>query len=170
VHTTEPRLDERPERRYAGVRTDVTMDEMAEAIPTLIEEVEAWLAARGVAPAGAPFVRYHVIDMAGPLDIEVGFPVDEEVVGDGRVGPGALPAGRYASLVYIGAENGIAGNAALIDWAAEAGIAWDAYESPRGHGFRGRVETFLSDPAEEPDPARWRTEVAILVASRRAAI
>ena len=45
--------------------------------------------------------------------------VDERVVAD------ILPAGRYASLVYTGIENGIAGNAALLNWGAARGLVWD---------------------------------------------
>lgn len=163
---TAPRLEPRPEQPYAGIRVDLTMDDLQAdmVVPGLIAEIEDWLTRHGVTPVGPPFIRYHVIDMAASLDVEVAFPTDGVVAGDGRVEPGALPAGRYAALVYTGIEHGVAANRALIDWAAEHGIAFDDYGSERGHGFRGRYETFLTDPADESDPSRWRTEVAILVA------
>ncbi len=48
----------------------------------------------GITPAGRRFLRYHVIDMAGEMDIEVGAPVATPLPGDDRVRPGLLPAGR----------------------------------------------------------------------------
>jgi effector-binding domain-containing protein len=163
---TAPRLEVRPEQPYVGIRADLTMDDLQAdtVVPGLIGEIEGWLARHGVTPVGPPFIRYHVIDMAASLDVEVGFPTDGVVAGDGRVEPATLPAGRYAALVYTGAEHGVAANRALIEWAAEHGVAFDDFASERGHGFRGRYETLLTDPADEDDPTRWRTEVAILVA------
>ncbi len=51
------------------------------------------------------------------MDIELGVPVASALPGNGRIAPGVIPAGRYASLVYTGIENGIAGNGVLIGWA-----------------------------------------------------
>lgn len=85
------------------------------------------------------------------------------VAGDGRITAGEIPAGRYASLVYTGPD-GIPGNAALIGWAERQGVQWDRWDDPRGDAFRSRVEYFLTDPAEQPDPDQWQTEVAIRLA------
>src|SRR3989442_5201799 len=35
-------------------------------------------------------------------------------------------------------------------------------------GERARYESYLTDPAEEPNPAKWGTEVAIRLADRQA--
>lgn len=157
-----PRIDHREALPYMGIRAHVTMADLAgDVIPTLLDEVFAWLGREGIDPGGAPIVRYHVIDMAAELEIEVAVPVRDTVPGDGRVAPGTMPAGRYASLEYRGADDGVAGNRALIEWAAQAGLGWDDFESERGHGFVGRYETLLTDPATESNPADWVTEVAI---------
>src|SRR5690242_394821 len=107
---TEPKVEDRPAQPYMGVRTLATMDELPTAIPQGLDTVFAWLGQQGVAPAGPPFIRYHVIDMERQLDIELGVPVAPGVDGDERVAAGVLPAGRYASLVYTGVANGIAAN------------------------------------------------------------
>lgn len=159
---TEPKLEDRAEKHYAGIRTQVTMREMGSGIiPQLYDEVMGWLRSQGLEPAGSPLLRYYVIDMAGKLDIEMGWPVAAPVAGNGRVNAGVLPAGRYASLIYTGVANGIAGNAALIGWAQERGITWDRWDTSQGDAFCARVETELTDPADEPDMAKWETEVAI---------
>lgn len=161
---TEPTLEDRSAQPYVGIRTQATMQELPVVIPQLLGEVFAWVGKRGVGPDGPPFIRYHVIDMAAQLDIELGLPVASSVPGDGRVVGGMLPAGRYAALVYTGVENGIAGNAALLDWGAAQGLAWDRWTTERGDGFGARLESFLTDPEDEPDPAKWETEVAIRLA------
>jgi effector-binding domain-containing protein len=165
MKATEPKLDDRSEQHYMGIRTQVTMQQMGSGlIPQLLDEVFGWLGDQGVAPAGPPLIRYYVINMEGNLDIELGVPVASALSGNGRIAPGVIPAGRYASLVYTGVENGIAGNGVLIGWAAANGIAWDRWDDANGDAFRSRVEYFLTSPDEEPNQAKWETEVAIKVA------
>ena len=162
MKTTEPKLDDRTEQPYMGIRTQVPMEEMGSGlIPRLHGEVMSYLKKQDVAPAGAPFIRYWVINMPGLMDIELGWPVASALPGDGRVAAGSLPAGRYASLIYTGIMNGVAGNAALLDWGAQQGLAWDSWSSDAGDAFGARYETFLTDPDDEPDMAKWETEVAI---------
>jgi effector-binding domain-containing protein len=160
---TKPTLEEREAQHYVGIRTQVPLKDLKKIIPAFLDELFAWLRKEGIAPAGAPFIRYHVIDMAGSMDVELGVPVASAVAGDGRVAPGMIPAGRYAALVYSGVT-GIKGNNALLDWAAKTGIRWDRWKDPRGDAFGARVEYFLTDPAEEPDRKKWETEVAIRLA------
>ena len=162
---TEPKLEDRKELPYMGIRTQVPMEQMGSGlIPRLHGEVMAWLKQHGVEPAGAPLLRFHVINMPGKMDIELGWPVASVLPGNGRVSAGAIPAGRYASLIYTGIMNGIAGNKALLDWGAEQGLVWDTYASDHGDGFGARYESYLTDPADEPDMAKWETEVAIRLA------
>ncbi len=158
---TEPKLEDRAEQPYIGIRTQVPMQELPTVIPQLIGEVADWLGKQGIAPTGAPFIRYHVIDMPGRLDIELGWPIANALSGGGRVAPGILPSGRYASLVYTGVQNGMKANAALLDWGARQGLKWDQWAAKNGDAFGARFESFLTDPKEEPDSAKWQTEVAI---------
>lgn len=161
---TEPKVEYRDELRYVGIRTKAAMRDLGTVIPRSLDEVFGRLGEWGVEPAGAPFIRYHAIDMESELDVELGVPVATTAPGDERVRPGVLPSGRYAALVYTGVENGVAANAALLDWGAGRGLAWDTYASPDGDGFGARLESFLTDPDEEPDMAKWETEVAIRLA------
>jgi effector-binding domain-containing protein len=161
---TEPKLEDRPEQPTVGIRTQVPMKAFKKIIPELLGEVFAWTRQHGVVPVGPPFMRFHVINMAGNMDVELGVPVASGVPGDGRVAAGAIPAGRYASLVYTGVRDGIKANAALLDWGAAQGLVWDRHDTATGDAFAGRYESYLTDPDEEPDPKRWETEVAIRVA------
>jgi effector-binding domain-containing protein len=161
---TEPKLEDRTEQRYVGIRTQVPSRELPTVIPQLLGEVFAWLEKQGIAPAGAPFIRYYVINMEANLDIELGVPVATAVSGNGRVAGGVLPTGRYATLIYTDIRKGLEGNKALVDWAKTNGIKWDRWDDKNGDAFRSRVEFFLTDPANEPDQAKWETEVAIKLA------
>lgn len=163
--TTEPKIDNRTEQIYAGIRQNVTPQEMGgNIIPELIGEVAGWLKQHGIEPQGAPFMRYYVIDMANTMDVEIGFPVAKPITGDDRVKPGVLPAGRYASLVYTDVTKGYEGNGVLIGWAEKNKIQWDRWDDPKGDAFRSRYEIFIDGPEDDPDPTNWRTEVAIKVA------
>jgi effector-binding domain-containing protein len=166
--TTEPRVDDRPAQPYVAIRTLVTMQDLgAGVIPQLHGEVMAWLKGQGTAPAGAPFIRYLVIDMERQLEVEIGWPVASAMRGNDRISAGSIPAGRYASLVYTGLDQGIAGNYELLKWGAKRGLVWDKTETEKGDAFGSRYESFLTDPADEPDTARWETEVAIRLADEQ---
>ena len=104
---TEPRLEDRGAQHYVGIRTEATLQEMgAGLIPRLLGEVLAWLEKQGVAAAGAPFIRYHVIDMESKLDIELGVPVATTLAGDGASPPAFFrPAGmRHSSTPGLRTE------------------------------------------------------------------
>lgn len=161
---TPPKLEDRTEQSYLGIRTPAGMREMSKVIPKVLGELFAWLDTNGVAPAGPPILRFHVIDMAKKMDIELGVPVSGNVSGDDRVKPGVLPAGRYATTVYTGVKNAVKANAALIDWAQKQGLQWDRWDEETGDAFRSRYETFLTGPEDNPDNKTWETEVAIKIA------
>jgi hypothetical protein len=67
---TEPEITELPGRPYAAIPASVTMETIGTVVPPLNGEVFGWLAARGIAPAGPPFWKYNVIDMARNLEVE----------------------------------------------------------------------------------------------------
>src|SRR5215212_1430442 len=99
---TEPQVEQRDAQPYVGIRTQATIPQLPTMIPQLHEEVYGWLAQQGIHPAGPPFIRYHVIDMATQLDIELGVPVAQAVAGEDRIQGRTLPAGRYAALTHTG--------------------------------------------------------------------
>jgi len=161
---TDPQIEERTAQHYAGIRVQVPVQEFQVIIPQLIDEVVSWLGAYDITPDGPPLMRFHVINMDGKMDVELGVRVATVVSGDDRISAGVIPAGRYATLIYTGVENGIASNAALIDWAMRQGLVWDRWDTPDGDAFGARVEFYLTEPEDEPDPAQWETEVAIRLA------
>ncbi len=159
---TEVKIDERPAKPTLGIRVQTPFGGMFKVVDQLRKELSLWLKQKNVVPTGPFFLRYHVIDMAGEMDLEFGVLGVEGVSGDGRVIANAIPAGRYASLVYTG--GGYQGNRVLIEWAKANHIAWDRWDDPKGDGFRSRCETYLTDPKTEHRKTKWEIEVAIKLA------
>jgi uncharacterized RDD family membrane protein YckC/effector-binding domain-containing protein len=163
----EPTIVSRDAEPYLSIPVAVTMESIGPAIPQAYAKLSAWMSAHGVEPAGAPFVRYNLIDMERELQIEVGVPVRPGTAGDGPVLAGVIPGGRYASLTHIGPyEKLYDANAALQAWAAERGLAFEMSETPDGDRFGSRVEIYKTDPTLEPNPANWETEVAYRLADQ----
>jgi effector-binding domain-containing protein len=160
----EPQIQERAELHYAAIASTVAMDGISSAVDDAFPELFGWLASHGITPAGPPLIRYLVIDMAGELQLELAVPVAAPVTASGRIRPGALPGGRYAVLRHTGPYDGLlASNAALQEWAHEHGIEFDTWDTPAGSAWRGRAEHYLTDPSQEPDPAKWEVDVAYLI-------
>ncbi|MCB9133919.1 MAG: GyrI-like domain-containing protein [Anaerolineales bacterium] len=156
---TKIKIAQRPEQPTLGIRVQAPFRGMFKVVGQVKKELERWLKLRNVTPTGPFFLRYYIIDMDGEMDVEYGVFGVEGVYGDGRVTPGIIPAGRYASLVYTG--SGLQGNRKLIEWAKTNHIPWDRWDDPKGDGFRARYETFLTDPKIEPRKTKWEIEVAI---------
>src|SRR4029077_16430943 len=111
-----PEIVTRPEQPYAAIRVRVSMADLAAVVPPLNQAVFVRLGKQGTPPAGAPFWKYNVIDMAAKLEIEAGVPVAAAVAGDDRVVTGVLPAGRYATLTHVGHPSAlVAATGALLD-------------------------------------------------------
>ena len=125
-----PKIDTRSKQVYMGIRTIAPFKGMSKVIGRLSDALNAWMDEHKVKPSGPPFLRYHVIDMRGSMDIEFGFPVRKTLPDDGEVKAGVLPAGRYASLVYSG--GGVSGNRALIEWVRAQGLDFDRWDIQAG--------------------------------------
>ncbi len=166
---SEPVIVEHASQPYLAIRAVVPMTEIRGAADTLPAELAAWMQARGIAPIGAPFFKYNVIGSDG-LELEWGVPVAApgktgHVGGDSRVHAGTLPAGHYAVLIHTGPYSGLRdATATLLKWLADHHHRLDVRKTRVGEKFGGRFEVYLTDPRQQPDPAQWRTAVAIRLA------
>jgi effector-binding domain-containing protein len=159
-----PEITERPEQPYVAIRAHVTMQQLGE-VAHRIGDVFGWIASQGLAPAGAPFFRYIVIDMERQLEVEVGVPIQAVVDGDDQVISGVLPAGRYATVIHVGPPDSLMGaTGALLDWAAGQNLRWDMTVGDDGERWGARLENYLTDPGEQPDMTKWETELAFRLA------
>jgi len=162
---SKPRLEERAAQPYVAIRRTVKMGGVGRVLPPLLDEVLAWLQAERIRPTGAPFFRYWRTDMdANQFVVDVGWPIAEPVAGEGAIIGDTLPAGQYTVILNTGPFDDLfdAYNA-LHDWAAANDLTWQI-SADRSWG--ARVEHYLTDPADEPDPQQWQVEITLLVAAK----
>lgn len=159
-----PKIDKRPKITYMGIRTIAPFKGMPKVIGKLVDELNQWMEDNKVKTSGPPFLRFHVIDMRGFMDISYCVPVRKALPDHGNVKADFIPAGRYASLIYSG--GGISANRALIEWVRAQGMDFDRWDTEQGDNFRGRYETYLTDPKIEPRKSKWKIEVAIKLADK----
>jgi AraC family transcriptional regulator len=131
--------------------------ELSRAIAEGVGKVFMHAQTAGVALEGHPFTRYT---SSGPglLAIDVGFQLAAPAPGEGAVEAGALEGGPAVVAVHGGPYEQLAETYAAIErWMEENGLR------PAGAPW----EWYVTDPAEHPDPANWRTEIYWPAASRR---
>jgi effector-binding domain-containing protein len=157
-----PRVEERPAVAYAGIRVVTPFRGMLRVRDDLMADLTAWLDGRD---AGPLFFRLHVIDMDGPMDVEVGAVMAEPFAGGDRVRAGTLPAGRYATLTYR--NHSLRANKTLLEWVRDNGVALDRRKTAEGDAFGCRYEAYLTDPRTEPRKTKWETELSMRVADPR---
>lgn len=133
----------------AVVRAEVPPDELPQVFERAFHEVMRVAGEQGIAITGPPFGFYPRMPTE-TVGVAAGFPVSTPVAPDGDVVPMELPGGRVITGTHIGSYDSIAATyQELMQWAAA-----------EGHGLAGQMwESYLSDPAAEPDTSTWRTLV-----------
>ena len=131
------------------VRARAARHEISTAIGQCLGKAYPYALSSGQAIAGRPFTRYL---SAGPglFTMEVGVPISAAAPGEGDVEAGSLPGGPAVVGVHAGPYDQLGETYAAMERWIEAndlkadGPPWEAY---------------ITDPAEHPDPANWRTEI-----------
>ena len=154
-----PGIDRRVARQYIGLRMITPFEGMFAQTDRLFKELRQWVNTHGLAEQGPYFLRYHVIDMKGLMDVQASFFVKSQQTGDGRVTGGVLPGGRYAHLTY--SRYALRGNQALLLWVQENKLEVDKEITSKGEAFGCRYEAYLTDYRSEPRKTRWQVDLAI---------
>ena len=162
---TEPKIERRKKQNYIAIRMAVPIP-FGKYLQPAWDEVYDWLKSKDIKPSSPALIRYLTTDMSKELDIDVGFTVDKAVKGNDRIIADFLPAGRYATLLYVGPYKGkgiFKATVALLDWAKENKVKWDTSKKKGVEWWNGRAEFYFSDPATEKDLSKFKTELAFLV-------
>ena len=121
-----------------SIRTRTPVDKLPLLLGEAYGKIAGYLAELGAQPAGAPFAAYYNMDMQD-LDVEIGFPVAEPVVGKDDIQSSQVPGGRLAFALHTGPYADISpAYDVLTQFAKEQG-----YE-PSGVSY----EFYLNDPQE----------------------
>jgi AraC family transcriptional regulator len=103
----------------------------------------------GLPIAGWPLARYVAMG-PGLWTVEAAMPLASPAVAVGDMQPGSLPAGPTAFAIHVGAYGQL----------PETHTAVERWIDAQGYQVSGAPwESYVTDPAQHPDPADWRTEV-----------
>jgi effector-binding domain-containing protein len=138
MHMTEPAIETRPEQPCVAITRRTGMEQLATVIPPLLGEVFGWLGKAGIEPAGPPFFRYAVIDMAAEMEIAAGIPVAVAIAGDGEIESGIISAGRYVTASHTGHP------AELMEATARL-LAWAELTTSPGRGASTQTANIGTD-------------------------
>jgi effector-binding domain-containing protein len=117
-------------------------------LPGAFEAVYDYLVRADIALAGPAFARYACYDRE--VAVEAGYPVPDEVPGNGWVQPSMLPDGPAAAVPHRGSQADLyQADKTLRRWLDAGG------HQPAGPHW----EVFHTDPLAEPDPRRWRSDL-----------
>lgn len=144
-----------------GIRVVTPFKGMLRIRDELLSELHAWTRQSAIDVVGHGFLRLHVIDMKGDMDIEVGVVTSAPVSHQGRVCSSVVPAGRYATLRYRGASTDA--DRKLNEWALAKGIDLDHWCVSEGDQLACRYEACLTDPNVEPRKKQWDIELAFKI-------
>lgn len=133
----------------AVVRGEVPAGDLPAFFERAFHAVLDTTARQGITVTGPPFGLYPRMPGA-TVAVAAGFPVSAPVTADGDVTALELPGGRAVTTVHVGSfETLTRAYGDLVAWATAQGVelgpqVW---------------ETYLTDPAAEPDPERWETRI-----------
>lgn len=161
---TEPTIEYREEQPYAAIRKRVAMKSIPVELPPLIHEILQWVEKKKLKQEGPVFFRYLSMDN-GTMDVDVGVPVAGAVKSDDRVHPGSFPAGKYLTARHTGPYNDLPKSHTSMDgYAKKHGLKEGTVKGEKGETFGTRAEVYITDPAEVKDPAKWETDLLLLLA------
>jgi effector-binding domain-containing protein len=144
-----PHITESEAQTTAVIRLTIPREEIRTVMAPGIGELMAVVADQGIGPAGPWFTHYLRMDPE-IFDFEIGVPVSEPAVPQGRVEPGELPATTVLRTVYHGPYDGL-------------GAAWaefDRWIAENGHTPGPDLwERYLVGPEISDDAETWRTEL-----------
>jgi effector-binding domain-containing protein len=140
---------DREEQPTLAIRTHTPVEGLPQLIGASYGRIMQYLASIGERYAGEPFVVYHNLDMQN-LDVELGFPVLQELPGKDDIQPGKVSSGKYGVCHYTGPyEQMEPAYQALNDMIKEngfetTGIAYEYYlngpQDATPEGYKTRIE------------------------------
>lgn len=139
-------LDPRP---ALVIRRKVAPSEIAKTLGEVLPRIFEHAQKRGLPFGGPPFTRYLA---AGPglLTIEAGMPLAVAAAGEGDIEAITLPGGPAAIAIHRGPYDTLRDTYVVIE-------QWLDAEKLQAGG--APWETYVTDPADRPDPKDWETEI-----------
>lgn len=131
------------------IRRRIARSELANMLAESFGTLFAHGAHAGLPIAGSPLARYTAMG-PGLWTVEAAMPLASPASPTGDMQPGNLPAGPTAFAVHVGPYETLPETHAAVERWIEA----------QGYRVGGAPwESYVTDPAQHPNPSDWRTEV-----------
>ena len=131
------------------IRRKIARTELQPSLAECLGKVYGHCMKIGLPLDGRPFTRY-LSTGPGLWTIEAGKPLAAPAAGEGEIEATTLPSGPVAMAVHGG----------LYDELNTTYAALERWIETNGYRTAGAPwESYITDPADYPDPADWRTEV-----------
>ena len=138
-----------PGQNILLIRRSIPRPELQAMLSECFGKLFAHGAKAGLPIAGWPVARYLSVG-PGLWTVEAAMPLAAPASGEGEMESGTLPAGPAALGIHAGPYEQLPETYAAIE-------KWMAANGVRAGG--APWESYVTDPAQHPDPADWRTEV-----------
>jgi len=133
------------------LRRQVKPSEIATMLAEALGRVFQHAQRNGIALAGPPVARYlecgpglWTIDAGMPVTAHTAVPAEADIRAD------TLPSGLVATTTHAGPYDQLPGaHAAVQHWIEAEGLT----------AAGGQWESYVTDPADYPDPKDWKTEI-----------
>ena len=139
------------EQPMLGIRKQATAEpeSIKAALSDALPRVYEYIKEKDVVPASPPMCVFESYGADG-VTLVGGAIVQKPVEGDGDIEAMSLPGGKVAVVMHLGSYDKLkATYEALQAWVQEHG------HKPRGASW----ELYWTDPGEEPNPDKWKTEI-----------
>lgn len=134
---------------YACISATTVPRDVGAELHRILPQVGQYLAANGFQAVGQPLARYYRYERDG-VEMDAGICVTPGAVGSDTVRIKELPGGEVAVGLHLGPYDTLKRtHDALAAWLSQQG------RSPREAPW----EVYVTDPMEEPDSSKWRTEI-----------
>jgi effector-binding domain-containing protein len=141
----------------AVVHLTIPRQRAQQEIPRAIEEVLAAVSSQGLRTV-SPLFTHHLKIPSHVFDLDVGFPVSEQIAPAGRVKSGELPAAQLLRAVYHGGYEGLSAAWSEFGKRAQTELVEELRNKRLRPGETSR-ESYIKGPESDPDPGTWRTEL-----------
>lgn len=128
------------------IRTRCAAKNLPDVIGKTYQEIIKHMCEKGEQPCGVPYVGYFNMDM-DDLDVEIGFPVSNNIEEKGNIKMSTIPGGKYATAIHKGSYSKLTDSYnILMKWMEEnkleaTYIGYEYYLNDPGEVSEDELET-----------------------------
>jgi effector-binding domain-containing protein len=157
-------IERRGELRYCALPATLQGADVPRQIREAYQALDGYLGERGIEDRGPSIIRYRRSSLDGPLEVEIGWIIEDLA----RIEPpfvvDTLPEGDYV----VGWHNGPYAQVGettreLIAWGDDRSVTWDLEPDDRGGRWNSWFELYLSEPSLGPQGPTGSIEICVRV-------